>query len=810
MRARLLLLGGQAVALGLTVAFLVVPASALLLHAYGADTLPYVYLVVAVSGVLVSWLMRRAQARLSLSALALTVLAVYAVLVAAGYAVLALTDVEWVSFPLVVLFPLAIPVGFVLVGAQAGRLLDVRQMKEYFPRVVGGFSVGFATGGLLAAWFVELLSGPQDLLLVDVVAAGSMLVLVAVTAGRYPEQLRVRPVVVSATSAAPAPVRVPLTRLVLAIFGYQVLSAAVTQLLDYIVWERAAARYPDAGDLAHFQGLYGAAINIVSIAFVVLLAGRLLSRWGVGLGLAANPGVAVVLLVAGNLVGWSAGVAGMVFLLMACSQQIGDISMTDGMTRTAINTTYQALPGGERLRAQTLVEAAGVPLALGLVGVLLLAFRAAGLDVRAVELASLLISLVWLVLALFSYREYGAGLRRLVMRRAWVPVSLDLARAADRGAVQRLLASSDPRDVEVGLGAVAASHNPAFAAQVGALLAHETPAGVRASAARASLVADVSAHAEVGRLLDDPDPGVRATVAAGLVDEPGALGERSRAAWTALVGAEDPETAGHALRAAAAVPNPFFVPHLVAAAERHVGEAPLSQALAAHAEYLGPAIRSVLVSHEGSRRVRERLVRALTAAHGRAAPVAFDVTTALRDQRARATRAHAALAHLDESPRLDPLRRALLDDLRGVADETVALLSLATGQRGLARAVQALRSDDPNERALAHESLEVTVGHAQAAWVIALVQPEARAPEGVADQVPDWLADLVQDPDEVWQDPWLRVCALYAVPTLAGARTRELAEPWLDDPEPAVAETARWALTAAPGDPEVVRTDITV
>ena len=128
MRTRIMLLGAQTVALGLTVAFLVVPASALLLHAYGADTLPYVYLVVAVSGVLVSWAMQRAQARLSLASLAVTVVGAYAVLVAAGYAVLTVADADWVTFPLVVLFPLAIPVGFVLVGAPAGRLLVVLQM----------------------------------------------------------------------------------------------------------------------------------------------------------------------------------------------------------------------------------------------------------------------------------------------------------------------------------------------------------------------------------------------------------------------------------------------------------------------------------------------------------------------------------------------------------------------------------------------------------------------------------------------------------------------------------------------------------
>jgi hypothetical protein len=801
MRTRIVLLGAQTVALGLTVAFLVVPASALLLHAYGADTLPYVYLIVAVAGVLVSWAMRRAQARLSLASLSVTVVGIYAVLVAAGYAVLTIADADWVTFPLVVLFPLAIPVGFVLVGAQAGRLLDVLQMKQYFPRVVAGFSLGFAVGGLLAAWFVKILSGPEALLLVDVAAAGAMLVLIAVTARRYPEQLRARPTAGPRTRTTGARARrVPLHGLVVVIFGYQVLSAAVTQLFDYIVWERAAARYPDTADLAHFQGLYGAAINIVAIAFVALLAGRLLARWGVGLGLAVNPAVAVVLAIVGNLVGWSAGVAGLAFLLIACSQQIGDIATTDGLTRTAINTTYQALPADDRLRTQTMVEAAGVPLALGLVGGLLLAFRGLGLDVRTVELVSLLASGVWLVLAFVAYREYGAGLRRLVLRRAWDPAPLDVDGDAGLVAVQRLLTSADARDVEVGLDAIAASHTPAFAAQVSALLSEETPAGVRASAARATLVGDVSTRTEVSRrLLDDPDPAIRATVSAACVDEPGHLGERSREVWSGLIRHDDTDVRGHALRAAASTPSPFFVPHLIEAAGRPAHEGALTHALATHAEYLGPAIRTVLVDHDGNRRVRERVIRAVAAAQGRVEPVAFDVSPALREHRVRAARARDALSHLDASPSLDPLRRALLDDLAAVAEETTALLSLATGQRGLARAVRALGSADSAERALAHETLEVTVGRTRATWVVALVSqsdaPDADHSEDV-EPVADWLADLVQDPDDVWQEPWLRVCALYAAPTVLGAAASELARPWVDDPDPAVAETARWVLDA--------------
>ena len=55
----------------------------------------------------------------------------------------------WVSAGLLVLFPIALQIGFVFIGGQAGRLLDVRQMKERFPRVVSGFAVGFLLGGLL-------------------------------------------------------------------------------------------------------------------------------------------------------------------------------------------------------------------------------------------------------------------------------------------------------------------------------------------------------------------------------------------------------------------------------------------------------------------------------------------------------------------------------------------------------------------------------------------------------------------------------------------------------------------------------------
>ena len=141
-----------------------------------AGALPYVYLAVAAIGVAVSPRRSLAAQRRPFARTAVDGCRVICHLPRrpsrpAGWSS-SRWDGLWVTFPLLVLFPLSIPIGFVLVGTQAGRLLDVRQMKAHFPRIAAGFSVGFALGGLAAALLVSPLGGPRNLLAVDVLAAG--------------------------------------------------------------------------------------------------------------------------------------------------------------------------------------------------------------------------------------------------------------------------------------------------------------------------------------------------------------------------------------------------------------------------------------------------------------------------------------------------------------------------------------------------------------------------------------------------------------------------------------------------------------
>ena len=615
MRARLTLLTGQTASLGLFCALLVVPSSSLFLVEYGATRLPYVYLAVGASGVLVSWGMSRAQRRWTLLQIGLTVLASLLVAVAAGWVLLVVAEANWVTFPLLVLFPLSIPIGLMLVGAQAGRLLDLQQMKARYSRVVGGFTTGLAVGGLLAAWLVRATGDVRVLLVLALAPLAAFAALLAQTGRRYPAQLHAVPAPIAVVpTASQTWGRRRVTRLVLLVLGYSVASAAATQLLYFIVWEQAAARYRDAAHLAAFLGAFGAIMNTVSIAFVVLLAGRLLRRFGVRLGLVANPVAVLAVATASIVTGAVAGPATTAFFVLVCSAQVADIALTDGTTRTSIVATYQALAPAERLAAQTSVEAAGEPAAIAAVGGLVLIFGALGLGIVWLAVATAVLGVLWLALAALCHREYGRRLRDSLARRDWDPTALLVTDTASRAAVERLLSSADPRDVRLGVDVLTAADPALLGRHISRLLAHPDaehrrigvqaavaaadpaavpelvqitrdealPADLRVSAVHAvtALGSDLSALAV---LLDDADPELRLTAAILLTRREGPLADRGRALCNAALESTDAVVVAAALSAVAQGPDASYVAALMTLAARRAGSrSAIGAAVAAH------------------------------------------------------------------------------------------------------------------------------------------------------------------------------------------------------------------------------------
>ena len=142
-----LLLAAQAVWFGVTEAFLVVPANGIFLTAYGADWLPLTYVGIALLGTAASIVIARSLRRWTLPTVSIAVLAATAATLLGTWAVIAVTGSAWPSVIQLMMFGILLQLGFVIIGAQAGRLLDLQQIKRYFPPIVAGFVVG----GLLVA-----------------------------------------------------------------------------------------------------------------------------------------------------------------------------------------------------------------------------------------------------------------------------------------------------------------------------------------------------------------------------------------------------------------------------------------------------------------------------------------------------------------------------------------------------------------------------------------------------------------------------------------------------------------------------------
>lgn len=429
------------------------------------------------------------------------------------------------SAVLLVLFIVVLQMGFVLVGGQAGRLFDVQQIKARFPRIVSGFAAGLMAGGLLGPPILALTGRAEDLLAGAALAGLVFLAAVVGTGRRYPRELALVP---QPANVPRPPLRALLgKRFVVAILVYQVFSAMGSQLLDWMVFDRAAAIYTGAEELARVISIFTAVLNGANLLFLALFAGSLLRRFGLRLGVNANPMLvsALVATIALAALGGAAATVGL-FLFVAASR-IADITLSDGMTRTSINATYQALPLRDRLAVQATVEGVGVPIAIGSTGVILIVASALGLGFTFIALTSLALCLVWTAAGLALYRGYRARLVASLRQRVVEPAALTLD-GPTLGALDGLLASDDDADVRLALDTLAAAEDGKAGAllreRLDTLAADPRPAR-RAEALRrlATLPAGVgqagsadhARTAAIGRAaLDDPAPDVRAAAVA--------------------------------------------------------------------------------------------------------------------------------------------------------------------------------------------------------------------------------------------------------------------------------------------------------
>ncbi len=812
-------LTAQTFAFGFTAALLGVVANAMFLAAYGARWLPVTYVLVAVAGVAVSAGIARASRRFDLVPVAVTVLGAATALFAGAWLVARDGEGAWVSGPLLVVFAVLIGLGFVFVGMQAGRILDIAGIKAQMPRIMAGFPVGAIAGGLLAGPLITWAGRTEGLLLPTTLAQGAFTALVWVTGRRYADRLVRPPAEPAPPTAAPARrglASLLASRFVVLILGYQVLSALGSQLADYLVMDRAVARFPDSEDLARYVAGYTAVMNAVIILFLVVLAAPLLRRFGLRLGIAANPVVVTLFALLMVLVLAVAGGDSLALLLTVSAARIADLALSDGTTRTSVNAMYQVLPPASRVEAQATVEGMGVPVAVGISGVVILLVNLLPRPLPVTVAATVLVCAAWSWAAFVLHRAYRPALVDALHRRPVLDEEARLAATAeDVVAARRLAARGEAGAVRLALEVLGGMDQLAPLPELEPLTRDRDPevrlaalAGLAAAGdegARRRLTGEaaeaagsttsgvrVRAAAVVGRL----EPADRAPLLAAL------LADRDVEVRAAALSAVTAEDAGVALGPALTALHQPTTAGAAAGALRDLGAAvvpALDEALSTAGPTAAPWVHRLVGAVAASPERDLVLVRhaahadpalglaVLRALAGRG-PGAVDEATARAWVRADVARARALLALLvaleggagdgdgsrgDGSRDGGALRRALTDDVELHAARLAAALTAQHGTDLLAGALAVLGSGE-GEVGVAVEVLDVVVGGEDAALAIGLLDPRLTAAERlqrldragpVEGPRPSGRTDasrlIVEAPVDDGPSPWLRACAVW-------------------------------------------------
>ena len=801
------LLAAQAMLLGLFMGLLVIPASSIFLGTYGAENLPWTYITIAVGAMAGTPLLARAVGRWTLAQIGVPLWLVLATFVLTAWMGIEWFDAAWFSAPLFVLFPLGILIGFFFLGGQAGRMFDLREMKENFPRVVVGFPLGFLISGLLGDVLIGVLGNVARLLPVAAASGVGFAALIGSAARRFPDELAVSPRATTRpeTSGGAAPGKSAIrhvlsNRYIVILLAYQMLSQLGTQLVDFLLFERAAARYPGEQELGRFIARYNTALNLLDLVFLLVVAAVLLRRFGMRVGLTVNPLVVTVCMVAAVV---AAGVSGIgavgPFALIAVARAL-DIAFTDGATRTALNTAYQAVPASERLAVQATIEGFGVPIALGVTGVLLLVLQQ-GLGVGAfgVSVLAVGVGVVWTVSGAIVFRSYRSNLREGLEARVLSPTGLDLDDAATIIEIDRMLGSGDDRQV---WAALTAFHSLPDRADRLAVLASSTDDRVAEVAFTELQTLDPGrALAVAASLTDSPTPGVRFAAAAALAREDGGH-HGFRQVEDALDDADRGVRAA-ARRAAAMSGHTELVAKVVEASRSDNDPVSAVNALSAAGDALAPFAAEALGAADGRHTIRllrclppspvtaellvrhvdhpdhdvAIVVRQVFARAGGGPLPASSVDELLAADAARAARTLEAMTTIPTDGRFAVLQSSLASELDITERSVLATLGLAIDPALVLHVARSLRSRDDRVIARAVETIELHLDGRRARLCIPLIDRRLSSSERLAalravTDVPshdlaDTLADLVDDRASTWRRPWLRTCAAQTRATLA-------------------------------------------
>lgn len=388
----------------------------LFFETYDAATLPYTYVLLMVTGPLVSLFYLRFSSRFTF---ARSLLGVHAFLLLS--LILLPLILNWNAAPILrLVLPVFQEINAILIYASfwnlLGRLYNLRQGKRLFPLLNSGEHLATIGAGFMATFFVARFGTTSLYWISALFMAGAIAFLVGIsraksnmlekTPGDDGEQGR--------PSGLKALAKEPYVRLLFTIVTFYTLSVFMVENLSYI---RAEIRFPSAEGMATYVGIFMAIYGFLGLLVQWFVAGRFLNRFGVTATLLALPGGIFLFIFIFTLVGSFNAAAAALFWLAAGANMYAYIF--DAPYTAARNIILQPLPAHVRIQAQTAVMGIAYPLATGIAGLLLLLLLN-GLGFESVQLAYaiLVVLAFWLAAGVLMGRAYAHRLRQVLQARS--------------------------------------------------------------------------------------------------------------------------------------------------------------------------------------------------------------------------------------------------------------------------------------------------------------------------------------------------------------------------------------------------------
>lgn len=414
--------------LGLFIAFYFVPANSVFIKHYGSEQLPIAYIFAGIAGYLSTIIYSSLQKRVSSRALFLgAVLFMFLVTILSRIALEFIDEVQFINEKVLSFFIFVWAWPFIsLVGIESGglalRLLNLRQVKRMFGQINMGGVMASILGYLAIPLIMPLLSHEYDLLYIAVCGTAISIILLFIIYKRFPEKVtqRFSDQVVKSTTTFRSLFK---ERYFALIFLSATLSMTVIYFADFgflssIKVQAKNGSYITPEQVPQFIAIVFGILKIGELV-TSFFSSRILSKYGVKLGLTILPITSTLLITIAVIVGLLWGAISFIFFILFVLNKSLERILRRSLDDPSFNILYQPLPDEKKLSIQTKVGVI-MQISIGIAGMLLLLVNEVLESMDGFKFFPLLflpILLAWSFVALKLYNSYKERIRKILKEK---------------------------------------------------------------------------------------------------------------------------------------------------------------------------------------------------------------------------------------------------------------------------------------------------------------------------------------------------------------------------------------------------------